>query len=418
MADDAPNRIVLDRYDAVRAALSSKDLTRGLDKELYEVGNVSESTLSTLHGDGHRDRRRVENQLFRRSTLETYERVLFPDILEQTISTFVDPSASDLMEIGGLLSVVLSARTAGVDFDIDSLPQRQRLREYLHTFALGTAIDVAHGDVNEIKALMMATLAAFDEEFIATSWARRQKLINLHYAGRLPEEGLPADVLTTLLRARHDGLLDMDDALLLREVTEFFAAGAHTSTQTLANSFHLLFAWCQEHPDDWNRLAGDVYFAQRAVQEALRVRPTNPMIHRRAATDTTVAGHRIPTGAIVLLSTAVANADVDAYGPDAGQYNPHRLCPKDAAPWGMSFGHGIHLCIGRTLAVGVPVRGDNEPPEPDRLYGLITHAVQALVRRGIQAHPTDPPVPDTKTERYTRWASYPVHFRYPAPTPA
>jgi cytochrome P450 len=401
-----PAEIVLDRYDDVRAALSSKDLTRSLDRDLYEVGNVSQDTLSTLHGNLHRDRRRVENQLFRRATLESYERVLFPQILEHTLRTFVDGEVSDLMEIGGMLTVVLAARTAGVDFDVDSYQQRQRLREFLHLFALGGAIDVAHGDVEEIKALMRSSLAAFDEEFVRASWARREARLD---AGS--QEDIPADVLTTLLKARRDGALEMDDALLLREVTEFFAAGAHTSTQTLTNSFHLLFAWCRDHPEDWDRLATDVYFAQRAVQEALRVRPTNPMIHRRAAADTVVGDHSIAAGTIVLLSTAVANADSAAYGPDAGQYNPHRHCPKDSAPWGMSFGHGIHLCIGRTLAVGVPVRPDDAPPEADHLYGLIPHALGALVRRGIAPHESEPPVPDTKTERYTRWARYPVRFR-------
>jgi cytochrome P450 len=402
--------IVLDRYDDVRAALSSKDLTRSLDRELYEVGNISEGTLSTLHGNEHRDRRRVENQLFRRATLESYERVLFPQIVEHTLGTFVSSPVSDLMEIGGMLTVVLAARTAGVDLDADSYEQRQRLREFLHLFAIGTAIDVARGDVEEIKEQMRSALAAFDEEFVRASRARREALLREFYAGPLPEQELPPDVLSTLLRARHEGTLEMDDALLLREVTEFFAAGAHTSTQTLTNSFHLVFAWCREHPQDWDRLATDVYFAQRAVQEALRCRPTNPMIHRRAATDTVVGDQAIAAGTTVLLSTAVANADVAAYGPDAGEYNPHRRCPKDSAPWGMSFGHGIHLCIGRTLAVGLPVGPDDSPPEQDHLYGLVPHALQALVQRGIQPHESDPPVPDTKTERYTRWASYPVRF--------
>lgn len=410
MPDDTPQKIVLDRYDEVRAALSSKDLTRSLDRELYEIGNVTEDTLSTLHGNVHRDRRRVENQLFRRAMLETYEHVLFPQILDHTLSTFVNDEVSDLMEIGGMLTVVLAARTAGVDFDANSFEQRQRLREFLHLFALGSAIDVAHGDVDEIKALMRSALAEFDEEFVRASWARRVALLDEYHEDARNEQDLPADVLTTLLRARQEGVLQMDDALLLREVTEFFAAGAHTSTQTLTNSFHLLFAWCREHPEDWDRLAADVYFAQRAVQEALRCRPTNPMIHRRAAVDTVVDGRAIRAGTIVLLSTAVANADVAAYGPDAGEYNPHRRYPKDSAPWGLSFGHGIHLCIGRTLAVGVPVRPDDAPPEQDHLYGLVPLALQALVRRGIQPHESDPPIQDTKTERYTRWSCYPVRF--------
>jgi cytochrome P450 len=404
------NEVVLRKYGDVRAALSNRDLARSLDPEKYEIGNITEGTLSILHGNEHRDRRRVENQLFRRITLEFYEQVLFPEIVQDTLSRFVDSPAGDLMEIGGLLTVVLAARTAGVDFDLDSLEQRQKLREYLHLFALAGAIDVAKGDVDEIKAKMRSTLAEFDEQFVRASWQRREQLLESFRDGRITESELPADALTTLLRARREDNLLMDDALLLREVRLFFGAGSHTSTQTLTNTFDQLFSWCRTHPEDWNRLTTDLYFAQHAVQEALRLRPTNPMIHRRALTDTTAGEQHIAAGTIVLLDTVAANTDTDVYGPDAAEYNPHRQSPKDAPPWGMSFGHGMHLCIGRTHAVGMPVRADNTAPGAEHLYGLIPQAVQALARRGIQRDPDRSPQRDTQTERWTRWAHYPVRF--------
>jgi cytochrome P450 len=404
--------ITLRRYSDVRAALSNKDLTRSLDFEKYEAGNITEGTLSLLHGNEHRDRRRVENQLFRRATLEFYEQVLFPEIVEDTLRRFVftDPPVADLMEIGGLLTVVLSARTAGIDFDLDSLQQRRRLGEFLHLFALSGAIDVAKRDPEEIKAEMRAALAAFDVEFARASRQRRERLLERFYAGEITESELPADAFTTLLRARREGSVEMNDALLLREIRLFFGAGAHTSTQTLTNTFDQIFAWCEDHSQDWERLGADLYFAQRAVQEALRVRPTNPMIHRRAQTDTVVGDHEVPEGTIVLLDTIAANTDPDVYGPDAAEYNPHRLASKDAAPWGMSFGHGMHLCIGRTHAVGLPVGADESEAAADHLYGLVPMAVQALARHGIARDPERPPQRDTQTERWTRWAHYPVRF--------
>jgi hypothetical protein len=202
----------------------------------------------------------------------------------------------------------------------------------------------------------------------------------------------------------------MDDALLLREVRLFFSGGAHTSTQTLTNTFDQLFAWCARHPGDWDRLAEDLYFCQRAVQEALRRRPTNPMIHRLALADTEVGEHRIEAGTVVLLDTVAANTDTDAYGPDAAEFNPYRTAPRDAPPWGMSFGHGMHLCIGRTLSVGMPVRSDDTAPGDEHLFGLIPQAVRALARRGLRPDPSNPPERDTQTERWTRWARYPIMF--------
>jgi cytochrome P450 len=401
--------VTLTGYEDVRRALGDEALSRSLDPDRYEVGNIKNRTLSILHGDEHRDRRRAENVLFRRQTLELYERVLFPEIVEYTLRTFVDPVGSDLMEIGGLMTVVLAARTAGVDFDHESLAQRQRLRHFLHLFALGGAIDVAKGDVEEIKGLMMATLADFEREFVQSSWIRREGLIERYERGEIPAGELPADALTTLLSARRRGELDMDDGLVLREVTGYFTAGAHTSTQTLANTFHQLFSWCSTRPDDWARLADDLYFVQRSVQEALRCRPTNPMIHRRALTPTTIGDHVIPAGAIVLLDTVAANTDPLTYGRDAAQFNPHRRLPRELPPWGTSFGGGMHLCIGRTLAVGLPARTE-QIPGPDHLFGLVPLAAQALIRHGVQPDPSRPPTPDSQTERWTRWAHYPVRF--------
>lgn len=403
-----PQEIVLTTYEDVRAALANEDLARSLDPERYEKGNIKEGVISLLHGAEHRERRRVENTLFRRDTLELYERVLFPDIVAHTLEDFVDRHRSDLMEIGWLMTCVLAARTAGVDFERGSLDQRQRLRHFLRLFAVGGAIDVAKGDVEDLKALMRATIAEFDAEFVAPSKARRLELVERFERGEVREDELPRDMLTTLLRHRVE--LGMDDGLLLRETTTFFTAGAHTSTQTMTNTLHQLFEWCDLHPEDWDRLAEDAYFVQRAVQEALRCRPTNPMIHRRALRDTVIRGRAIEEGTRVLLDTISANTDAGAYGEDATRFDPHRVYPPSMPPYGTSFGGGIHLCMGRTLAVGLPVREPRWTPAGDHLYGLVSQAVQALVRRGVARDPKRSPVRDEQTTRWTRWADYPVIF--------
>jgi cytochrome P450 len=405
----APSKeVVLTTYEDVRAALGSEDLARSLDYEKYEKGNIKEGVISLLHGSEHRERRRVENTLFRRETLELYERVLFPDIVEHTLAEYVDPNRSDLMEIGWLMTCVLAARTAGVDFDRESLGQRQRLRHFLRLFAVGGAIDVATGDVEEVKARMRTAIAEFDQEFVAQSRARRRALVLQYERGEIAEDALPRDMLTTLIRNRDE--LRMDEGLLLRETTTFFTAGAHTSTQTMTNTLHQLFEWTNDHPEDWERLAADVYFVQRAVQEALRTRPTNPLIHRRALRDTVIRGREIAEGTRVLLDTISANSDASVYGEDAAGFNPHRVYPPGMPPYGTSFGGGIHLCMGRTLAVGLPVREPAWTPDENHLYGLVSQAVQALVRRGVRPDPERPPVRDEQTTRWTRWADYPVVF--------
>lgn len=86
MAIETSNEIELTTFEDVRLALINEDLTRSLDPERHERGNILDQVLMVLHGDAHRVRRRVENRLFRRETLLRYERQLFPDIIRSTLA--------------------------------------------------------------------------------------------------------------------------------------------------------------------------------------------------------------------------------------------------------------------------------------------------------------------------------------------
>lgn len=397
--------ITLNGYAQVRGALTNNDLSRSLDYERFEKGNLKEDTLSVLHGAEHRERRRMENRLFRRDMFELYEYELFPDVVAHTLEAFVDPDESDLMEIGGLFSVVLACRIAGVDFDRNSIEDRHRLRYFLHHFALGGAIDAAKGDPEEIKAQMRTVFAEFRAEFMTESRERRATTVERRAAGE--EVDLLYDILTTLLVNQATSGMSTD--LIERESTLFFSAGSHTSTQTLTNTAHHLFEWCREHPEDRRRVVEDPAFAQRAVHEALRVRPTNPGILRRALVDTQVAGRPVKKGVVCVLDTISANTDPSVYGEDAHLFNPTREVPDGVPPYGMSMGAGMHFCIGRTLAVGLPQRRGMTPPA-NHLYGMVPIALRGVFERGVGPHPDKPPLPDTKTRRWTRWLSYPVVF--------
>ena len=48
-----------------------------------------EDVVVNLHGDDHRQRRRLENRLFRRDTFYEYEREMFPAIIQQTVNPYL-----------------------------------------------------------------------------------------------------------------------------------------------------------------------------------------------------------------------------------------------------------------------------------------------------------------------------------------
>lgn len=398
--------VTFDRFDSVRAALANPDLVRSIDSERFEAGNIMERVILMIAGDDHRDRRRIENALFRRETLEHFERELFPDLTTDTLAHAADRPSSDLIQLGGSMAVVVSGRIAGIDFRESDLDERRRLTAYLHLFARGEALDAATGDIEAIKRDVMSGLTQFEEEYFGPSRRRREALLDDVSSGISDETVLPHDVLTTLIRAGRS--LNIDDDLLLRETALFFEAGAHTSTQTFTNSMHHLFGWLAEHREAASDV-DDLAWIQRAVHEALRLRPANPLMRRRAIRDTEVAGEQLVAGTHVYLDTAAANRDAAAYGPDAERFNPDRVLPPAIPAYGTSFGGGIHLCIGRTLAVGLPQRL-GEPPGGDHLYGFVPYMVRAALRHGVAPDPALPPVPDAGTRRWTRWVSYPVRL--------
>jgi len=157
------------------------------------------------------------------------------------------------------------------------------------------------------------------------------------------------------------------------------------------------------------RVIADRLYAQRCVHETLRLRPTTPKIKRRAEADTIVAGVAIPRDALVVLDAATANRDPRLFGPDPDAFDPDRVLDPGVSRWGLSFGAGPHQCPGRSVAGGFPVPVDGSYDD-DHLFGLVALMVQALAARGVRPDPEHSPTRDTRTERHTRWASYPVRF--------
>jgi cytochrome P450 len=81
-----------------------------------------------------------------------------------------------------------------------------------------------------------------------------------------------------------------------------------------------------------------------AIEESVRLRPPFPRSARRATKDTELGGRKIPAGAIVLIWLTTANRDERVFAdPDRFDLlrkpNPH-----------LSFGKGIHHCLGAPLA--------------------------------------------------------------------
>ena len=155
-----------------------------------------------------------------------------------------------------------------------------------------------------------------------------------------PGNGMIDDLVAAAVEAE-DGtterLSDLDVAYFVALLT---AAGAETVTKLVANGV-MTFA---EHPDQLARLRSDPSLAAPAVEEVLRWRAPSQYQGRFSVADREFHGVTIPAGRPVLIVTGAANRDPRAYD------DPDRFDVSRAGPVPISFGHGIHYCIGAHLA--------------------------------------------------------------------
>jgi cytochrome P450 len=182
------------------------------------------------------------------------------------------------------------------------------------------------------------------------------------------------DLITDLLQAEEEGdRLSHDE--LRNLILNILVGGVDTSQSQLAHAVRLL----AEHPDQWEALRADpAGLALQAVEEALRYEPITPFTARITTADVEYRGVAFPAGSIVLVSAWHANRD--GLGEDTFDILADR--PRARV---LTFGAGIHYCVGANLARAemqeglaflaekvrtVRLAGEPEFGTPSGIYGL------------------------------------------------
>ncbi len=148
------------------------------------------------------------------------------------------------------------------------------------------------------------------------------------------------DLLTALIAAEEEGdRLTTDE--LIATLTLLFGAGFETTMGLIANGTLALL----RHPDQAALLAADpAGLAKDAVEELLRFDSPVQVTVRLAFEDVTLGGTLVPAGAQIVIVVGSANRDPDVF-PD-----PDRLDLRRGGESPLSFGGGIHYCLGAALA--------------------------------------------------------------------
>ncbi len=155
------------------------------------------------------------------------------------------------------------------------------------------------------------------------------------------------DLLTALLNSHVGGgeagtpAVPLELPELVRIAQQLLVAGNETTTKLITEMMWLLAV----NAGEWERVRADPDRIPRVVEESLRLSSPNQGMSRIAMCDSTLAGVDIPEGARLVVMFASANRDEAVFG-----------CPNDLDPDRdhlsdeLSFGHGIHYCVGASLS--------------------------------------------------------------------
>jgi cytochrome P450 len=149
------------------------------------------------------------------------------------------------------------------------------------------------------------------------------------------------DLMTALIRAEDDGDV-LDDDELVAQVVLLYVAGHETTVNLIANGTLALL----NHPDQLALLREQPDLAGNAVEELLRFDSPVQFSRRITLAPYEVDGRTIPQGSFVMAGLGAANRDEEQWGPDADQLRIDR--PEARSH--LSFGAGVHHCLGAALA--------------------------------------------------------------------
>ena len=132
--------------------------------------------------------------------------------------------------------------------------------------------------------------------------------------------------------------LSRDEAMTY--VMMIAGAGNETATRMIGWTGKLL----AEHPDQRRQLVEDRSLVPNAIEEILRYEAPSPVQARVVSRPVEVHGERLEEGQVMVLLNGSANRD-DRHFADGDTFDIHRRIDHH-----LSFGYGIHFCLGAALA--------------------------------------------------------------------
>jgi cytochrome P450 len=305
---DSEGSWVVSRFDEVRAIL--------LDPTRFSSRNGGDDGFPLLGDDPprHTALRGLLQKAFTRGRIEAMRPAI--ETIARDLTAAIRPGeTTDLVSaLSSPLPVIVIARMLGVPEN-----DRETFRQWSNRFAGAADGEEGPGE-DQMVALM--EMSAY---------------LGMELAKRRAQPG--EDLISALARAEEAGVTLNDREVVSLSVL-LLVAGNETTTNLISNMMNRLAA----HPEEWQALRENPALIDGAVEEVLRADSPVQFTVRRATTDAEVGGVQIKAGETVFVYLAAANRDPSVW-PEAEALDIRR---ERAA--NLSFGFGVHLCIGAPLA--------------------------------------------------------------------
>ena len=207
---------------------------------------------------------------------------------------------------------------------------------------IGMLLGIPEADQEELRDAVDAAMSLEGGESTAEGPADQSARFAkyIEWRRRNPSDDLMTELLNARLVDEHGHERTLRDEELLGYIGLLAAAGNETTTRLIGWTAYLL----DRFPDQRRFLAADRRLVPNAIEEILRFEAPSPVQARYVTRDVELHGTRVPAGSSLLLLNGSANRDEREF-QDADRFDVKRGDVHH-----LSFGNGIHFCLGASLA--------------------------------------------------------------------
>ncbi|MEM8987405.1 MAG: cytochrome P450 [Pseudomonadota bacterium] len=329
--DEKARTFLLTRFRDIRAVLRNHSLWRSPDKaepspamqRLIDDTFVTDPQTGKLRSmsivqmdnpDHERVRKPLAEALYARVAKA---RPLIETVVDETLDALEGREGFDVLTD---FAIPIPIDAIGAVLGVDRA-RRDEFREWSE----GAVLYLKPARTPEENAYREGAMASLHDYFNELMAARRAN----------PQD----DLITDMVTLQSEGAEITDDELRTNLLT-LLTAGNLTTSDLIGNGVHLLLT----HPEELAKLKADPELIGQAVEEILRYEPPNEAAFRIASQDMEVAGCPVAKTQSMTCLLRAANRDPEQFE------DPDRFNITRARKPHITFGGGVHLCLGAPLA--------------------------------------------------------------------